>query len=47
LIKKKKVTFSIDAKIYDSYREFCEKNAFLLSKKIEIYMREELKNEKK
>jgi len=46
LVNKKKVTLSIDAKIYDSYKDYCEKNAFLLSKKIENYMRDELKNEK-
>lgn len=46
LVNKKKVTLSIDAKIYDSFRAYCEKNAFLLSKKVEIYMREQVKNEK-
>jgi len=44
---KKKVTLSIDSKVYDSYKEYCEKNAILLSKKIELFMKKELdENEK-
>ena len=39
---KKKVTLSIDSKIYDSYRKHCEENAIMLSKKIEIFMKKEL-----
>ena len=43
---KKKVTLSIDSKIYGSYRDYCRENAILLSKKIEIFMKKELeKNE--
>jgi len=43
---KKKVTLSIDSKIYDSYRDYCEENAIMLSKKVEIFMKKELeKNE--
>ena len=33
---KKKVTLSIEAEIYDTFQEYCEKNAIVLSKKIEI-----------
>ncbi len=47
---KKKVTLSVDAKIYDRYREYCNENAIMLSKKIELYMKKELekaKSEKK
>ncbi len=40
---KKKVTLSIDSRIYDGYRAFCTKNAVQLSKKIELFMKEELK----
>ena len=38
----KKVTLSIDSDIYDSFRKYCEENAVMLSKKIEIWMRKEL-----
>ncbi|MBW2975197.1 hypothetical protein KY366_05760 [Candidatus Woesearchaeota archaeon] len=45
---KKKVTLSIDSKIYDNYKRYCEENAIMLSKKIELYMKKELeKNEEK
>ena len=40
---KKKVTLSIDAKIYDKYQKYCEENAIMLSKKIENFMKGELK----
>jgi len=42
-MSKKKVTLSIDEKIYDRYREYCEKNALMLSKKVELFMEKELK----
>jgi len=53
--QKKKVTLSIDSSIYDSFRDHCEENAIMLSRKIEIWMEQELeknrsknkKNEKK
>ncbi|MEK6933437.1 MAG: hypothetical protein AABW75_01010 [Nanoarchaeota archaeon] len=44
---KKKVTLSIDSKIYDTFRKYCEENAIMLSKKIEIIMRSTLKNKNK
>lgn len=40
---KKKVTLSIDDKIYDKYKDHCEKNALMLSKKVELFMEKELK----
>jgi len=40
---KKKVTLSIDEKTYDRYRGYCEKNAIMLSKKVELFMEKELK----
>ncbi len=43
MAKKKKVTLSIDSQIYDKYRDYCEENAIMLSKKIELYMKKELK----
>jgi len=46
LAGKKKVTLSIDSDIYDSYREYCEENAIMLSKKVELFMKRELEDEK-
>lgn len=38
----RKVTLSIEAEIYDRYKKFCEDNAIMLSKKIELIMKKEL-----
>ena len=38
----KKVTLSIDSETYDMYRKYCDENAIMLSKKIELYMKTEL-----
>ena len=46
-MSKKKVTLSIDEKTYDRYKDHCEKNALMLSKKVELFMEEELKNKNK
>ena len=40
---KQKVTLSIDREIYRKYKQWCEDNAIMLSKKIELFMRDELK----
>lgn len=42
-MRKKKVTLSIDSSIYDSFQKYCEENAFMLSKKVELFMKKELK----
>jgi hypothetical protein len=42
--KKRKITLSINSSVYDSFRIYCEKNAFLVSKKVENWMRSELQN---
>ena len=42
IMPKKKVTLSIDSGIYDSFQRYCEKNAIMLSKRIEIFMKEQL-----
>ncbi|MEK6886110.1 MAG: hypothetical protein AABX17_04040 [Nanoarchaeota archaeon] len=36
----KKVTLSVDDKIYADFQKYCEKNAIMLSKKIEIFMKD-------
>ena len=43
---KKKVTLSIDADIYEKFQKYCEENAVMLSKKIELWMKEELVKDK-
>jgi len=40
---KKTVTLSIDEKVYEEYRKFCEENGFIISKQVEKFMKEELK----
>jgi len=46
-MKKKKVTLNIDPKIYSEFQKFCEENAYVSSKKIELLLKEVMKNEKK
>ncbi|MBW2993362.1 hypothetical protein KY317_02210 [Candidatus Woesearchaeota archaeon] len=45
---KQKVTLSVNSEVYQKYQDYCEKHAFMLSKKIELFMKKELEeNEKK
>jgi hypothetical protein len=44
---KRKVTLSLDSNVYSDYQKFCENHAIMLSKKIELFMRNELKEVKK
>ena len=39
---KQKVTLSIDSKTYHDFQKYCEENAIMLSKKIELFMKKEL-----
>lgn len=41
---KKRITLSMDPKIYDQYRDYCEENGIILSKKVEIFIKKELEN---
>jgi len=43
----KKVTLSIDEKTYSEFQEYCEENAIMLSKKIELWIQDFLANSKK
>jgi len=43
---KKKVTLSVDEKIYDNFQELCEEKGLMLSRQIEIWMEERIKEEK-
>jgi hypothetical protein len=42
----RKVTLSIDSAVYDEFREYCETNAIMLSKKIELVMKEIMKKKR-
>jgi len=44
---KKKVTLSVDKKIYDEYMSYCEERGMILSKQVEFFMKEELEQKKK
>ena len=41
------VALSLDEEVYDSYKKFCEKNSMILSRKIDQFMKDELKKEDK
>jgi hypothetical protein len=43
---KKKVTLSLESKVYSDYQKYCEENAIMLSKRIEIIMKKELEGKK-
>jgi len=43
---KQRVTLSLDSKVYKDYQSYCEENAIMLSKKIEIIMKKELESKK-
>ena len=43
-MQKKKVTLSLDSQIYSEFQNYCEENAIMLSKKIEIFMKSVLEN---
>jgi len=43
----KRVTLSVDAKIYDEYKKYCEEKGIILSKQFELFMREEIKKFKR
>lgn len=39
----KRITLSVDAEIYEKYRDYCDRKGFIISKQIENFMRNELK----
>lgn len=43
----KRVTLSIDDKVYDEFQKFCEENDIILSKRVERLMNKELDDHKK
>ena len=40
---RKTVSLSIDEEIYEAYKKYCEENSLILSRKVETFMKEELK----
>ena len=44
---KKKVTLSLDSKTYGEFRNYCDENAILLSKKIELWIIDFMQRNKK
>ena len=46
-IMQKRVTFSLDDKVYASFQDFCGENDIIISKRIERLMKEHLKKEGK
>ncbi len=43
---RKTVALSLDEKIYEKYKKFCEENSTILSRKVEKFMEDELKKAK-
>ncbi len=43
----KRITLSVDAEIYEKYKEYCDKKGLIISKQIENFMRNELKRWKR
>jgi hypothetical protein len=44
---KKKVTISVDSRVYSDFQKYCEENAFMLSKKLELDMKRDMEDDKK
>lgn len=45
-VVKQKVTLSIDRNVYKRYKKFCEENAIALSKRIELFMKQEMEQKR-
>lgn len=44
---RKTVALSLDEEIYEEYQKYCEENALILSRKVETFMKNELKQNNK
>jgi hypothetical protein len=42
---RKTVALSLDEEIYESYKKFCADNSIILSRKVDRFMEQELKND--
>lgn len=45
-MSQKNVTLSLNTEVYEKYKEFCKKNAVALSRSIEVFMENQIKNKK-
>lgn len=43
MMSNKNITLSVDSNTYDKYTKFCRKNGLVISKRFEIFMQKELK----
>lgn len=46
LMSNKRITLSVDAEIYEDFKEYCDKEGLIISKQIENYMRAKLDSNK-
>jgi len=44
---RKTISLSVDEATYEAYKRYCEQKGIILSKQFEIFMKEELKNNKR
>ena len=42
----KRVTLSVDAKIYEEYKKYCEEKGIILSKQFELFMKKQLNDKR-
>ena len=42
----KNVTLKLNSEIYDKYREFCKEKGLLVSRQVEIFMENQMKEER-
>lgn len=38
----KRVTLSVDSKIYNEFKKYCEEKGLIISKQVELFMKDEL-----
>ncbi|MCD6171803.1 MAG: hypothetical protein J7J36_05270 [Thermoplasmata archaeon] len=43
---KRIISLSVDKKVYEKYKEICDKNGWILSKQVENFMVKEINNHK-
>jgi hypothetical protein len=43
----KRITLSVDSKVYEEFQKFCEENDIIISKRVERLMNKELEENKK
>ena len=39
---KKRITLSVDSRIYNKYRDYCKEKGIILSKQVEFFLKKEL-----